>query len=499
MQINVSRFLIAEFCSHKLKDMETTIHPPLTHAEGIRTKLTIFGICMILFMVNLDASIVVVGLPTMIKTLQSTFATAQWIILSYMLSLTTLIAGAGRLGDLFGKKQLYIAGIAVFTVASLCCALSPNAASLIIFRAIQGMGAAFCISLSFAIAGDMVPKEQMGKTMGILTTMVPLGIASGPTVGGLLISIWGWPSMFLVNIPIGIIAFIVISKFAHSVKPNITVKVDIVGMLLLSLVLCSYALGMTYMEKSGIGSPLVSSLLAVSVILLILFVSYEKRIKHPFLHIGLFKNSVLSASLFASALVYVVMTSTIILFPFYLSKACGFKPLQVGLIMSFGPLVTALLSIVAGRVADKYNSRKVMLYGVLVMAIGCFFMSMVNPAQGVLGFLWRIGIIQLGLTFFQTPNNATIMKLASPQQRGLLSGLLSLSRSIGQITGTVVMGAIFAIAVSSFNNADKINNGSLAVTSGIDLVFKIAAILAVLAALLIYIAIKKTQTENGNV
>ncbi|MHA4807507.1 MFS transporter [Flavitalea flava] len=465
-----------------------------TSAERTGTSslnFALFGISLILFMVNLDASIVVVGLPAMIKSFHSGFVTAQWIVLSYMLALTALIAGAGRLGDLFGKKKLYLCGIAVFTLASLGCGLAANAGTLITLRALQGVGAAFCISLSFAIAGDMVPKERMGKTMGILTTMVPLGIASGPTVGGLLLSVFGWPSMFLVNIPIGIMAWLLINKHTQANRPPDPARVDYMGMLLLALALGSYALGMTYMEEKGIGHPLVVSLLIGAVLGLILFVFYESRTPHPFLKISMFRNGVLSSSLLASVLVYVVMTSTFLLFPFYLGRACDFKPLTVGLIMSFGPLFTALLSVQAGRIADRFGARRIMLAGVLIMAAGCLAMSTVNPGQGILGFIWRIGILQLGLTFFQTPNNATVMELAAPDQRGLLSGLLSLSRSTGQITGAAVMGTIFAILVTGAAGTDTTSAGPAAITRGLDLVFLIAAGLSAIAALFIYLAIRK--------
>ncbi|MDN5286198.1 MAG: transporter [Mucilaginibacter sp.] len=473
--------------------METTLNPPLAHNRPPAVRFTIFGIAMILFMVNLDTSIVVVGLPVLVKTLHASFATAQWMVLSYMLALTALIAGAGRLGDIFGKKNLYLLGITIFTLASLACGFASNSFILIAFRAIQGIGAAFCISLSFAIAGDMVPKTEIGRVMGILTTMIPLGIASGPTIGGLLLSSFGWPSMFFVNIPIGVIAYWLISKFTHSTKPARIVKVDIIGMLLLAVVLCCYALGMTYMESKGFAHPLVVSLLVGAIASLVIFIWYEGHIEHPFLKISLFRNGILSVSLLASVLVYIVITSTIVLFPFYLTKACGFKPLQVGLVMSFGPLVTALLSFKAGKIADKYGARKVMLYGIMIMTAGCWAMSYVTPEQGIFGFLWRIAIIQVGLTFFQTPNNAAVMELASPDQRGLLSGLLSLSRSTGQITGTAVLGAIFAIMVSHTAGSDTANANGTAVTYGIEQVFTIATCLIGVAALLLYYVLRKNN------
>jgi MFS family permease len=184
-------------------------------------------------------------------------------------------------------------------------------------------------------------------------------------------------------------------------------------------------------------------------------------------------------------LVYTVIITTVILPPFYLSKAAKYSPVQVGLIMSFGPLLLVTFSIYAGKIADRYGAKNVMFYAVVTIAIGCFCMSTITPAENIGGYLWRIGIIALGLNFFKTPNNTVIMEIAQADQRGLLSGFLSLSRILGQITGTTVMGVIFAV-LSGLSGTSKIISSSQTITYGFDKVFLINAFIVSFAALLIY-------------
>jgi MFS family permease len=189
--------------------------------------------------------------------------------------------------------------------------------------------------------------------------------------------------------------------------------------------------------------------------------------------------------MFTTVLVYTVIITTVILPPFYLLKAANYSLVQVGLIMSFGPLLTVALSIYAGKIADRYGAKNVMFCAVITIAIGCFCMSTITPAENIVGYLWRIGIIALGLNFFKTPNNTVVMEIAPADQRGLLSGFLSLSRILGQITGTTVMGVIFAV-LSGVSGTSKIGSSPQAITYGFHVVFLINAFIASFAALLIY-------------
>jgi len=242
---------------------------------------------------------------------------------------------------------------------------------------------------------------------------------------------------------------------------------------------------MTLIEKNGFDNPWALTLLAVTVVSLFVFIELQKRITNPLISVAIFKNRLISKNLVATVLVYTVIITTIILPPFYLSKAAHYSLVHVGLIMSFGPLLTVSLSIYAGKIADRYGAKRVMFYAILTIAVGCYCMSTVTPADNVTGYLWRIGIIALGLNFFKTPNNTVVMEAAQVDQRGLLSGFLSLSRILGQITGTTVMGLIFAV-LSGMSGASKTGGSTASITYGFDKLFLINAFIALVAALLIY-------------
>jgi EmrB/QacA subfamily drug resistance transporter len=480
----------------KTETLETLHIPTLpenTTDNSTRLTLAIAGISISLFMMNLDTSIVSVGLSTMIKSLKTTFAAGQWFVLVYLLVVTASITTAGHLGDIIGKKKLYLGGIAIFTISSLLCGIANSAILFIIFRGLQGLGAALLLALSMAIATELTPKKQLGKTMGILSNITALGIAAGPTIGGILLSFFGWQSMFLVNVPFGIIAYALGHKYITSPSIKKRIPIDSAGIILLAITLSAYCFGMTTIEKNGFGNPIVLTLLAVTVISLFVFIQLEKKITHPLINISIFKNGLISKNLFTTVLVYTVIITTVLLPPFYLSKAANYSLVQVGLIMSFGPLLTIALSIYAGKVADKYGAKNVMFYAVLTIATGCFCMSTITPTDNIAGYLWRIGIIALGLNFFKTPNNTVIMEVAEPEQRGLLSGFLSLSRILGHITGTTVMGVIFAV-LSQISATSKLGGSPQAITYAFDKVFLINGSIALLAALLIYPKFFKQNT-----
>ncbi|XZF16002.1 MFS transporter [Chitinophagaceae bacterium MMS25-I14] len=453
--------------------------------NGSLIKPAIAGISISLFMMNLDTSIVSAGLPAMIKSLNTTFVSGQWFVLIYLLVLTALITAAGRLGDMIGKKKLYLYGISIFTAASLLCGISGNAAFLILFRGVQGLGAALILSLGIAIASDLTPKEHLGKIMGVLSTVTALGIAGGPTIGGILLSAFGWQSMFLVNIPFGIIAYWLAYKFIDAPAGKKTARIDWIGIILLAATLSCYCMGMTMIEKKGLNSAVVVVLLAMTVTGLFAFILFERRKANPLLDLSIFKNRLVSRNLIVTVLVYTVIITTVILPPFYLSKAAGYSVVKVGLIMSFGPLLTVAFSVYAGKIADRYGAKNVMFYAVLLIAVGCFCMSTITPTENIAGYLWRIGIIAMGLNFFKTPNNTVIMEAAKPDQRGVLSSFLSLSRILGQITGTAVLGVAFAMLSGVSNPA---HSGSLpqSVTYGFDKIFLVNGFIALFSAILIY-------------
>jgi len=238
-------------------------------------------------------------------------------------------------------------------------------------------------------------------------------------------------------------------------------------------------------EKRGLDNAVVLTLLATTMVGSIVFVQFERKRPYPLLDMSIFKNKLISRNLITTVIVYTVIITTVTLPPFYLSKAAHYSLVKVGLIMSFGPLLTVAFSVSAGKIADRYGAKNVIFYAVLLIAAGCFCMSTITPAEGIISYLWRAGIIAMGLNFFKTPNETFIMDVAKPDQRGLLSSSLSLSRILGQITGTAVMGVIFAI-LSGVSNTSQRNSSPGSITYAFDKIFLINGFIALFAALLVY-------------
>ena len=291
------------------------------------------------------------ALPTLAQAFDASFQEVQWVVLAYLLAITTLIVSVGRLGDIIGRRRLLLAGIVLFTVASVLCGVAPTLWLLIAARAAQGLGAAIMMALTMAFVGETVPKARTGSAMGLLGTMSAIGTALGPSLGGVLIAGLGWRAIFLVNVPLGILTFLLAHRYLPAdrrVPKTDRAGFDMLGTLLLALTLAAYALAMTI--GRGSFGPLNMALLLAAVVGVGLFVLAEARAASPLIRLAMFRDPVLSASLAMSALVSTVMMATLVVGPFYLSRALGLDAALVGLVLSVGPLVAALTGVPAGRI-----------------------------------------------------------------------------------------------------------------------------------------------------
>jgi EmrB/QacA subfamily drug resistance transporter len=432
---------------------------------------------------SLGTSIANVGLPTLAQAFDASFQEVQWIVLAYLLAITTLIVSAGRLGDITGRRRLLLAGIALFTVASVLCGVAPTLGLLIAARAAQGLGAAVMMALTMAFVGETVPKAKTGSAMGLLGTMSAIGTALGPSLGGVLIAAVGWRAIFLVNVPLGILTFVLARRYLPVDRKRATTDragFDPAGTLLLALTLAAYALAMTIHHHDGYGGfgPLNAALLLAAAFGVGLFVRAEARAASPLIRLAMFRDSVLRASLAMSALVSTVIMATMVVGPFYLSRALGLDAARVGLVLSVGPLVVALTATPAGRVADRFGARRMTLAGLIGMAAGSAMLSMLPATLGIPGYIAPIVVVTAGYALFQTANNTAVMADVAADQRGVVSGMLNLSRNLGLVTGASVMGAVFALASGSIDIATA---PPAAVATGMRITFAVAAMLIVVA------------------
>ena len=444
---------------------------------SVRWALTSLSLSMLLS--SLGISIANVGLPTLAQAFSASFQQVQWIVLAYLLAITTLIVSVGRLGDITGRRRLLLIGIFLFTAASVLCGVAPTLWLLIAARALQGLGAAIMMALAMAFVSETVPKTKTGSAMGLLGTMSAIGTALGPSLGGVLISGLSWRAIFLVNVPLGILTYFLAYRTLPADRRGPKTEraaFDTVGTLLLALTLAAYALAMT-IGRGNFG-PLNMALLMAAAFGVGLFVLAEARAASPLIRLAMFRDPVLSASLAMSALVSTVMMATLVVGPFYLSRALALNAALVGIVMSIGPITSMLIGVPAGRNVDRLGMPFMVIVGLIEMAVGLIALVVLPAMFGIVGYIAAIVLLSPGYQMFQAANNTAVMMNVHPDQRGVISGLLNLSRNLGLITGASVMGAVFALGSAT---TDITIARPEAVATGMRITFAAAAIVIVVA------------------
>jgi MFS family permease len=331
--------------------------------------LASLSICMLLS--SLGVSIANVALPPLARTFGAPFQQVQWVVLAYLLGVTALIVSVGRLGDIVGRRRLLLVGLAVFTAATGACGLAPSLPLLIAARGVQGLGAAIMMALTVAFVGEAVPKDRTGAAMGLLGTTSAIGTALGPSLGGLLIATLGWRAIFLICALVGVLALCLAHRVLPADHPERKAErggFDAIGTLLLALTLAAYALAMTL--GRGAFGPLNLALLAAALVGAGLFGIAQTKVASPLIPLATFRDPGLGAGLASSLLVSTVMMATLVVGPFYLSRALALEPAVVGLVMSVGPLVAALTGMPAGRLVDRFGARRMTASGLVGMTIG---------------------------------------------------------------------------------------------------------------------------------
>lgn len=444
-----------------------------------------------MLMSSLGTSIANVGLPTFVEVFAASLQAAQWIVLAYLLAVTTLVVSVGRLGDMIGRRKLMLIGIAVFTVASAMCGAAAELWMLVAARVAQGFGAAVMMALSMALVGETIAKGRAGRAMGLLGSMSAIGTALGPSVGGGLISACGWQSLFLLNIPLGAAALALAYRHLPPDEPSLAKpSFDYAGSMLLAGTLAAYALSMTL--GHGTFGPLNAALLCVALLGSGAFAALESRMAAPLVRLALFLNPTVSRGFTTSALASTVAMTTLVIGPFYLSGALRLSPAETGLVMSAGPVVAALTGMPAGKAVDQFGARYVTVAGLVLMVIGATFLARIPIAFGVAGYVIPLVVLTAGFATFQASNNTGVVTGVEPVQRGVVSGLLTLSRNLGLITGASLMGAVFSMASGV---PDITVAAADAVAAGTQAAFTVATA-CVVSALVIALLPTRTKTAT---
>lgn len=443
------------------------------------------ALALSMLLASLGISIANVALPALASAFSAPFSAVQWVVIAYLLASTVTIVALGRLGDQIGHRRVLLGGIALFGLASLLCALAGDLGVLILARAVQGIGAAILMALTVALVRDTVPRERMGRAMGLLGTMSAIGTALGPSLGGVLIGAFGWRAIFLVMIPLAGLNYLLVLRLLPK-NPSAAGKdsgFDIAGMSLLGLALGAYALAMTI--SGGRLYGLNTILLFVALGAGIAFVAVEKRAPSPLIQITALGDPVLASGLTTGALVGTVMMTTFVVGPFYLARSLGLTVAEVGAVMAVGPLVSMISGVPAGGIVDRLGAARVVRLGLATMALGAFGLAILPGSYGVAGYLGAMVVLTPGYQLFQAANNTLVMMGAGAEQRGVISGLLALSRNLGLLTGASLMGAVFTRASGV---SDIALAGSIELAAGMRVTFLVAAALMVVAFAITFLA-----------
>jgi EmrB/QacA subfamily drug resistance transporter len=478
--------------SVKTGTIRTTTHRHAATAGAPGWALASLSLCMLLS--SLGTSIANVGLPTLTQAFNASFQEVQWVVLAYLLAITTLIVAVGRLGDLIGRRRLMLVGLMLFTIASALCGAAPALWMLIAARAVQGLAAAIMMALTLAFVADAIPKERTGSAMGLLGTMSAVGTALGPALGGVLIAGLGWQSIFYINLPLGAIALLLAYRYLpvdRALPTQDRSGFDFPGALLLALTLAAYALATT-LGRGSFG-PINIALLFGAIVGAGIFLLVETRSAAPLIRLSALRNPVLGTGLAMNILVTTVVMATLVIGPFYLHDALALDSAQIGLAMSVGPIVSALTGVPAGRMVDRLGAQRISIAGLISMAAGCTALAMAQTSQGIAGYIAPLVFTTAGYALFQAANNTAVMTNIHADQRGVISGMLNLSRNLGLITGASAMGAVFAFAASPTGSTAS---SPVAAAQGMQMTFATAAILVVLALVIAAVGAKLSSRSD---
>jgi EmrB/QacA subfamily drug resistance transporter len=403
------------------------------------------------FMGPLDGSIVSVALPVMSPDLRLSFAASMWVQAAYLLATAVLLIPLGRLADQHGRVRFYLIGTAVFTAGSLLAALSVNGAWLILSRVIQGGGAALMVATSAAIVTAVFPPQERGRALGINVMAVYIGLSIGPPLGGILADTLGWRSIFLINLPIGLIVLVWgWMMLPRSERAQDAPRIDFAGATLLGAFLISLLVPLTFAPEWGWAAPLTLALLALAAVSLAGFVVVERRVDVPVLDLDLLvHNRLFAAANTAALLNYMALYAIGLLTAIFLEIVQGRSAALTGWLMLSQPLLMAALSPFAGRLSDRVGSRVLATGGMVAVAFGMVLLAAMPTTAPVWQVAADLAVVGLGMAAFSAPNTSAIMGSVRRDQLSVAGAFLGTMRTAGMALSVALLGGIAASSLGA--------------------------------------------------
>lgn len=452
---------------------------------GKEYKLAMGVVLLGLFMSVLDTVIVSIALPSITEHFGNDISQSQWVMTAYLVTITAFLLIFGKLSSFTGLKRMFLGGLAIFTVSSLGCGIASSIEMLIALRILQAIGASMATSISMALIFRLNSPQRQGKAMGIMGATVAIASLAGPGLGGLLIGLFDWRAIFLVNIPVGIIALLVGVPYLNvsEGRPE-SIKLDWIGAAAFIIGVISFMAFLNTIATGDVNSPAASIALAITLLASVLFLWNEKRHPHPILDLSVFRETKFSLPLASMVLFFTAIFMLNITVPFYLEGVMEFAPMKVGMVMMVTPLVLAVGAPVTGWLYDLVGWKHFSAAGLavaFVSLLGCAW-SMFNTNFRL--FVVALGLFAIGYALFQTPNNTEIMRGLHPERSAIASSVANTGRHFGMALGASLASIMLsqqAVAPALWNTVGNAGSSALAIASGVTIV--LAAVLCVIAVL----------------
>jgi EmrB/QacA subfamily drug resistance transporter len=427
-----------------------TAPEPVARVEDVDqpNKWAVFLVIAIgVFMATLDSSIVNISLPTIARHFHVGLSgTIEWVVIAYLVVVAGSLLTIGRLADMLGHKRIWTSGLVVFTIASALCGAAPSLASLVGFRALQGLGGALLMAISPAMLLAAFPASERGRALGLNSLIVSLGVSAGPTLGGILTENFSWRSIFYVNVPIGIVGLIATLRILREPTHRGHGRFDPAGAALLAIGLASLTLGLSFGKEWGWSSGRVVSALAIGAVGLVAMIVIELRVADPVLDLKLFRDRVFASASFTQILSFLALFAVSFLMPFYLEELRGFSTLRSGLLLTPLPLTIAVVAPFSGTLADRIGTRWLAAIGLAIACLGLVLIGSLSAHSPMWRLVGCLVVTGLGQGLFQAPNNSAMLGAVPRTRQGVASGVLATGRTVGQSISVALAGAVFASA-----------------------------------------------------
>ncbi len=396
------------------------------------------------FLATSAVTIVNVALPFITQDFQSEISTTQWVVLVYLLTTSSFLINFGRLGDIFTPYRLHYIGLITFTCGSLLCSLAQSVEALVALRVLQGLGGAMIISNCPGTVTAAFPPQQRGRIIGLQAGVVGFSLSIGPTIAGFLIGWFGWRSVFLYNVPFGILGILIGWLIPAPQRIPQKLHIDIIGGILLFTSVINFVLAINRARDLGWSSPVVLLLFTIFLVSLIAFFITEARVSHPMLDLHLFRNRVFAIAQAGNFLSHMATFGIFLLIPFYLIGILKVSAEESGLILLPLTVTMVIISPFSGSLADRFGSKWPSILGISLICLGLYSLTSLTQDSSVFGVVLRLTLIGLGRAVYQAPNTSATLSSASRERVGVAGGIYATMRHLGNLSGIAIVGSYFS-------------------------------------------------------